>query len=114
MTCGFRERGSWRGWLPMRAPGCPATPRRRPPALPKRTGTREPETDMELRMFSDGDAVGALAVADAYHAYADLCLNGLGLSPAYVAGVLEAGDSAGSHASVVAQVHKRFGVIYGA
>lgn len=83
-------------------------------ALAQWIGTREPGDDMELRMFSDGDAVGALAVADAYHAYADLCLNGLGLSPAYVAGVLEAGDSAGSHASVVAQVHKRFGVIYGA
>ena len=65
-------------------------------------------------MLSDGDAAGALAVADAYHAFADICLNGLGLSPAYVAGVLEAGDSAAGHASVVSQVHKRFGVIYGA
>jgi hypothetical protein len=83
-------------------------------ALAQYIATREPEDDQQLRMFSDGDAVGALAVADAHHAYADTCLNALGLSPAYVAGVLEAGDSMAGHASVVAQVHKRFGVIYGA
>jgi hypothetical protein len=75
---------------------------------------REPADDQELRMFSDGDAAGALAVADAQHAYADTCLTGLRLSPAYVAGVIEVGDHAAEHASLLAQVHKRFGVIYGA
>jgi len=75
---------------------------------------REPADDLELRMFTDGDAAGALAVAEAYHAYGDVLLNGVRLSPAYVAGILEAGDSAAGHASLLAQVHKRFGVIYGA
>jgi len=75
---------------------------------------REPADDLELRMYSDGDAAGALAVAEAYHAYGDVLLNGVRLSPAYVAGILEAGDSAAGHASLLAQVHKRFGVIYGA
>lgn len=83
-------------------------------ALAEYIRSREPEDDQQLRMYSDGDAAGALAVADAYHDWADTCLNGLRLSPAYVAGVLEAGDSAAGHASVVAMVHKRFGVIYGA
>jgi hypothetical protein len=83
-------------------------------ALAQYIAGREPADDQELRMFSDGDAVGALAVADAHNVYADTCLNGLGLSPAYVAGILEAGDSMAGHASVIAQVHKRFGVIYGA
>lgn len=83
-------------------------------ALAQYIRDREPADDQELRMFSDGDTAGALAVADSYHAYADTCLNSLGLSPAYVAGVLEAGDSAAGHASLLAQVHKRFGVIYDA
>jgi hypothetical protein len=74
----------------------------------------EPEDDLALRMFSEGNARGALAVADAHHAFADTCLNGVGLSPAYVAGILEAGDSAGEHASLLAQVHKRFAVVYAA
>lgn len=73
---------------------------------------REPADDMELRMFAEGDAVGALAVADARHAFADTCLNTIGLDPAYVAGILETGDSMAEHASMLAQVHKRFGVIY--
>lgn len=73
---------------------------------------REPADDLELRMFTEGDAAGALAVADARHAFADTCLNTLGLDPAYVAGVLETGDSMAEHASLLAQVHKRFGVIY--
>jgi hypothetical protein len=53
-------------------------------------------------------------VADAWHHFADTCLNSVGLDPAYVAGILEAGDSAGGHGSLLAQIHKRFGVIYAA
>lgn len=75
---------------------------------------REPADDLEMRMFAEGDMAGALAVADARHHYADVCLNSIGLSPAYVAGELEAGDSMAEHASLLSQVHKRFGVIYGA
>lgn len=83
-------------------------------ALAEYIATREPADDMELRMFTEGDAMGALAVADARHTFADTCLNALRLSPVYVAGVLETGDSMAEHASMLAQVHKRFGVIYGA
>lgn len=83
-------------------------------ALAEYIRSREPEDDQQLRMLTEGDAAGALAVADARHAFADTCLNTLGLDPAYVAGVLETGDSMAEHASMLAQVHKRFGVIYGA
>lgn len=83
-------------------------------ALAEYIRSREPEDDMELRMLAEGDAAGALAVADARHAFADTCLNMIGLDPAYVAGILETGDSMAEHASMLAQVHKRFGVIYGA
>jgi hypothetical protein len=74
----------------------------------------EPEDDMSLRMFMEGNAAGSVMVADAWHHFADTCLNSVGLDPAYVAGILEAGDSAGGHGSLLAQVHKRFGVIYAA
>ena len=74
----------------------------------------EPADDMELRAFMEGNAAGSVLVADAWHAFADTCLNGVGLDPGYVAGVLEAGDSSAGHGSLLAQVHKRFGVIYGA
>jgi hypothetical protein len=72
----------------------------------------EPADDMELRMFMDGHAAGQLAIADAWHDHADVLLNGVGLDPAHVAGVLEAGNSAAEHGSLLTQVHKRFGVIY--
>lgn len=74
----------------------------------------EPEDDQALRMFMEGHAAGSVAIADAWHAFADTALNGVGLDPAYVAGILEAGDSAGEHASLLSQVHKRFHVIYSA
>jgi hypothetical protein len=74
----------------------------------------EPEDDMSLRMFMEGNAAGSVMVADAWHHFADTCLNTVGLDPAYVAGILEAGDSAGGHGSLLAQIHKRFGVIYAA
>ena len=74
----------------------------------------EPEDDMSLRMFMEGNAAGSVMVADAWHHFADTCLNSVGLDPAYVAGILKAGDSAGGHGSLLAQVHKRFGVIYAA
>jgi hypothetical protein len=74
----------------------------------------DPEDDMSLRMFMEGNAAGSVMVADAWHHFADTCLNSVGLDPAYVAGILEAGDSAGGHGSLLAQVHKRFGVIYAA
>ena len=74
----------------------------------------EPADDMELRMFNEGNAAGALAVAEAHRAFADTCLNGIGLNPAYVAGILEASDSAVEHASLLAQVSRRFSVLYGA
>ena len=83
-------------------------------ALAEYIRSREPEDDMHLRMLTEGDAAGALAVADARHAFADTCLNTIGLDPAYVAGILETGDSMAEHASMLTQVHKRFGVIYGA
>jgi hypothetical protein len=83
-------------------------------ALAQFIGSFEPEDDMALRMFMDGHASGTIALADAWHAFADICLNGVGLSPAYVAGILEAGDSAGEHATLLAQVHKRFAVVYAA
>jgi hypothetical protein len=69
---------------------------------------------MSLRMFMEGNAAGSVMVADAWHHFADTCLNSVGLDPAYVAGILEAGDSAGGHGSLLAQIHKRFGVIYAA
>lgn len=72
----------------------------------------EPEDDMALRMFMESNAAGSVLVADAWHHFADVCLNSVGLDPAYVAGILEAGDSAGGHGSLLAQIHKRFGVIY--
>jgi hypothetical protein len=73
----------------------------------------EPGDDLELRMFMDSNAAGQLALADAWHAQADILLNGVGLDPAYIAGILEVGNSAGEHASLIAQVHKRLMVIYG-
>lgn len=82
-------------------------------ALAEWIATREPADDLELRMFSDGDAAGALAVADARHAYAETLLNGAGLSPAYVAGELEAGDGMAEHATVLAMIYRRYLVIYG-
>ena len=83
-------------------------------ALAQFIGGFEPEDDMSLRMFMEGHASGTVAIADAWHHLADTLLNGVGLSPAYVAGILEAGDSAGEHASLLAQVHKRFRVVYAA
>lgn len=83
-------------------------------ALAEFIGGFEPEDDMSLRMFMEGHASGQVTIADAWHHFADTCLNGVGLSPAYVAGILEAGDSAGEHASLLAQVHKRFHVVYAA
>ena len=74
----------------------------------------EPEDDMSLRMFMESCAAGSVMVADAWHQLGDTLLNGVGLDPAFVAGILEAGDSAGGHGSLLAQVHKRFGVIYAA
>lgn len=74
----------------------------------------EPADDLELRMFMDGHAAGSLAIADAWHGFSESALNGVGLDPAYVAGLMEAGNSAAEHASLLAQVHKRFDVIYGA
>jgi hypothetical protein len=74
----------------------------------------EPEDDMSLRMFMEGSAAGSVMVADAWHHFADTCLNSVGLDPAYVAGILEAGDSAGGHGSLLAQIHKRYSVIYAA
>jgi hypothetical protein len=74
----------------------------------------EPEDDMALRMFMEASAAGSVLVADAWHHFADTCLNSVGLDPAFVAGILEAGDSSGAHGTLLAQVHKRFGVIYAA
>ncbi len=74
----------------------------------------EPEDDLSLRIFMESNAAGSVMVADAWHHFADTCLNSVGLDPAYVAGILEAGDSAGGHGSLLAQIHKRFGVIYAA
>jgi hypothetical protein len=73
-----------------------------------------PEDDQALKMFMQSNAAGECAIADAWHAFADICLSGVGLDPAYVAGLLEAGDSAAQHASLLAMVHKRFGVVYAA
>jgi hypothetical protein len=72
----------------------------------------EPADDMELRMFNESNAAGALAVSEAHRAFADTCLNGIGLNPAYVAGILEASDSAVEHAGLLAQISRRFSVIY--
>jgi hypothetical protein len=74
----------------------------------------EPEDDMSLRMFMESNAAGSVMVADAWHHFAETCLNSVGLDPAFVAGILEAGDSAGAHGSLLAQVIKRLSVIYGA
>ena len=73
-----------------------------------------PDDDQALKMFMQGNAAGECTIADAWHAFADTCLGSVGLDPAYVAGILEAGDSAGSHASLLAMVHRRFGVVYAA
>jgi len=72
----------------------------------------EPEDDLALRMFMESSAAGSVLVADAWHHFADTCLNGAGLDPAFVAGVMEAGDSSGAHGTLLAQVSKRFTVIY--
>lgn len=74
----------------------------------------EAADDMELRMFMEGNAAGEVAVADAWHAQGDVLLNSNGLHPAYIAGILEVGDSKAEGASFISQVHKRFAVIYGA
>ena len=82
-------------------------------ALASYIGGFVPEDDQALKMFMQSNAAGEVAVADAWHTFADTCLGSIGLDPAYVAGILEAGDSAGEHATLLAQVHKRLGVIYG-
>jgi len=74
----------------------------------------EPEDDQALTMFMQGCASGGMLVADAWRHFADVCLGSVGLDPAYVAGILEVGDTEGESAQHKAQVHKRFGVIYGA
>jgi hypothetical protein len=74
----------------------------------------EPSDDLELRAFMEACAAGDVALADAWHAHADLCLNTAGLHPAYVAGILEVGDTKAESAAVTVQAHKRFAVIYGA
>lgn len=83
-------------------------------ALAEFIGGFEPEDDMALRMFMESNAAGSVLVADAWHHLGDTLLNTVGLDPAYVAGILEAGDSAAGHGSLLAQVHKRLGVIYAA
>ena len=83
-------------------------------ALAAFIGGYVPEDDQALKMFMQSNAAGELAVADAWHAFGDTCLTGVGLDPAYVAGLLEAGDSAATHATLLAMVHKRFGVVYAA
>lgn len=72
----------------------------------------EPEDDQALTMFMQGNASGGLVIADAWRHFADVCLGSVGLDPAYVAGILEVGDTEGESAAHKAQVHKRFGVIY--
>jgi hypothetical protein len=81
-------------------------------ALAQFIGGFEPEDDQALTMFMQGHAAGGLVIADAWRHFADTCLNGAGLDPAYVAGILEVGDTEGESAAHKAQVHKRFGVIY--
>jgi hypothetical protein len=65
-------------------------------------------------MFMQGNAAGECAVADAWHQFGETCLSAVGLDPAFVAGLLEVGDSAAQHASLLAMVYKRFGVLYAA
>ncbi len=72
----------------------------------------EPEDDQALTMFMQGCASGGLIIADAWRHFADVCLGGVGLDHAYVAGILEVGDTEGEAAAHKAQVHKRFGIIY--
>ena len=74
----------------------------------------EPEDDMALRVFVEGLAAGSVMIADAWNQFAETCLSTVGLDPAFVAGILEAGDSAAAHGSLLAQVIKRLSVIYGA
>lgn len=83
-------------------------------ALARYIAQCEPEDDIELRMFMEGDAAGQVAISEARQAFADHCLNGAGLAPAYVAGILEVGDAEADLAAVKVQAHRRFGVIYGA
>ncbi len=72
----------------------------------------EPEDDQALTMFMQSCASGSMVIADAWRHFADVCLSGVGLDPAYVAGILEVGDTESESAAHKAQVHKRFGVIY--
>jgi hypothetical protein len=81
-------------------------------ALAQFIGGFEPEDDQALTMFMQGHAAGGLVIAEAWRHFADTCLHGTGLDPAYVAGILEVGDTEGESAAHKAQVHKRFGVIY--
>jgi hypothetical protein len=64
-------------------------------------------------MFTEGCAAGNVALAEAWHQFADRCLDSR-LHPAYVAGVLEVGDHEAEGAAHKVQVHRRFAVIYGA
>lgn len=73
----------------------------------------EAEDDQALRMFMEGCAAGSIALAEAWHAFGEHCLNGAGLHPAYVAGILEVGDGEAENAAHKVQAHRRFAVIYG-
>jgi len=83
-------------------------------ALASYIGGFVPDDDQALKMFMQANAAGECAIADAWHNFADTCLSSVGLDPAYVAGILEAGDSSANHASLLAMVHRRFGVVYAA
>jgi hypothetical protein len=74
----------------------------------------EPADDQELRMFMEANAAGGVAVADAWHGFAEHCLSSAGLHPAYVAGILEVGDREAESGSWKVHAHRRFAVIYGA
>jgi hypothetical protein len=73
----------------------------------------EAEDDQALRMFMESNAAGGVALAEAWHAFGEHCLNGAGLHPAYVAGILEVGDGEAENAAHKVQAHRRFHVIYG-
>lgn len=73
----------------------------------------EAADDQDLRMLAEGCAAGNVAVAEAWHQFGDRCLDSR-LHPAYVAGILEVGDTEAQSAASKIQAHRRFAVIYGA
>jgi hypothetical protein len=81
-------------------------------AAAARIAAYEPETDADLAAFMRGEAAGLVALAGAWHSFAENCTTGVGLDPAFAAGLVELGDTVGDSAHDVILAYRRFAVIY--